>query len=323
MKQLNIGVMGCAAIAKSMMIPAIQNCDEWNLVAVTSRTQAKASEFAREFKCEAVVGYDHLLKRTDIDAIYMPLPTGLHHEWITKSLEAGKHVLAEKSIAADYESAQKMVELARSKKLVLMEDFMFQYHSQHQFVFDLLNKGELGEIRVFRASFGFPPLPHDNFRYDDEIGGGALLDAAGYTVRAVQFILGDDYEVKAATLKHDHKSGTNIYGSGFMDNGSAVGAQIGFGFDHYYQANYEIWGSKGKLIVERAFTPKPGFSPTITLEKQGEKHTWQMKPDNHFMGSVREFHRAITENDQEKHYRQVLVQSKALDDIRKLSGGRC
>ena len=319
MKELNIGVMGCAAIARSMMIPAIRQTDEWNLVAVASRTPEKAELFAREFDCQAITGYENLLARTDIDAIYMPLPTGLHHEWITKTLKAGKHVLAEKSIAADYRSAAEMVELARKHNLVLMEDFMFQYHSQHRFVFEMIGKGEIGEIRVVRANFGFPPLPKDNFRYDDVVRGGALLDAASYTVIAAQFLLGNDYEVKAANLKHDPEIGTNIYGGAFMENGSGISAQLGFGFDHYYQGNYEIWGSKGKIIAERAFTPKPGFSPAITLEKQGEKHSWQMKPDNHFIGSVREFYRAITENGQEKHYREVLMQSKALDDIRRLS----
>ncbi len=319
MNKLNIGVMGCATIAKKMMIPAIRQTEGWNLVAVASRTAEKAQEFAKAFDCEAVEGYKNLLNRKDIDAIYMPLPTGLHHEWIMKTLEAGKHVLAEKSIAADYKSAKAMVELAGRNNLVLMEDFMFQYHSQHQFVFDLIKKEEIGDIRVVRANFGFPPLPKDNFRYDDNIGGGALLDAAGYTVRAVQFILGDDYEVKAANLHPDPETGTNIYGGAFMENGSGVSGQIAFGFDHFYQSNYEIWGSQGKITVHWAFTPKPGFSPSVTLEKQGEKHSWQLKPDNHFIGSISEFHRSIIKNDQENHYRQVLAQSKAINDIRSLS----
>jgi predicted dehydrogenase len=319
MKKVNIGVMGCAAIAQRSMIPAIIKTEGWNLTAVASRSLEKAQQFAGEFGCEAVEGYQALLDRDDIDAIYMPLPTGLHHEWIMKSLKAGKHVLAEKSIAATYDSACEMIDLARKKKLVVMEDFMFQYHSQHQFVFDLLQKGEIGEVRIFRADFAFPPLPKGNFRYDEQVGGGALLDAAGYTVRAVQFVMGDDFEVKAANLKMDSASGCNIYGGAFMDNGKGISAQIAFGFDHYYQAGYQIWGSKGKITAERAFTPKADFSPTIIVEKQGERHEYQMRPDNHFLGSIAEFHRAISQGDHEKHYRQVLSQSKALDDIRKLS----
>ncbi len=319
MSKLNIGVMGCAAIAERSMIPAIQQVEDFNLVAVASRSMAKAKLFADKFKCEAVEGYQNLLDRNNIDAVYMPLPTGLHHEWIIKTLKAGKHVLAEKSIAYDYNSAKEMIGLARENNLLVMEDFMFQYHRQHQFVFDLINKGEIGETRAFYAKFGFPPLPKYNFRYDDAVGGGALLDAAGYTVRAVQFVLGNDYEVKAANLKYDPATGTNIYGGAFMENGSGISAHISFGFDHFYQANYEIWGSKGKILVDRAFTPRLDFSPVIILEKQGEKQEFPIEPDNHFVGSLKEFYRAITQGDHEKHYGEVLAQSKALDDIRKLS----
>lgn len=318
-QKLNIAVMGCAGIAQRSMIPAIKAVPEWNLVAVASRTAEKAEAFARQFDCEAVTGYENLLTRNDIDAIYMPLPTGLHHEWIMKSLKAGKHVLAEKSIAYDYASAKEMVVLAQSKNLVLMEDFMFQYHTQHDFVFDMLERHEIGEVRIFRANFAFPPLPKGNFRYDEKIGGGALLDAAGYTVRATHFVMGDSFRVKAANLHIDPETGTNIWGGAFLDNGRGISAQLGFGFDHFYQCNYEIWGSKGKILADRAFTPKPGFSPLIVVEKQGEKHEYQMKPDNHFIGSIKEFHRAIMEEDQEKHHHEVLLQSKTLEDIRQLS----
>lgn len=316
---INIAVMGCAGIARRSMIPAIKELPELNLVAVASRSPEKAGSFASQFECEVVVGYENLLNRSDIDAIYMPLPTGLHHEWITKSLKAGKHVLAEKSIAYDYPSATEMVNIAKANNLVLMEDFMFQYHSQHQFVFELLRKGEIGKVRVFRANFAFPPMPETNFRYDDRIGGGALLDAAGYTVRAVHFVMGDEFMVKAANLHIDPETGTNIYGGAFLDNGKGVSAQIAFGMDHYYQCNYEIWGSKGKITADRAFTPKPDFSPLIIVEKQGERKEHQMPPDNHFIGSLKEFYRAVSSGDAEKHYHEVLLQSKTLDDIRRLS----
>lgn len=316
---MNIGVMGCASIAQRLMIPAIKSLPQWNLTAIASRNKEKAEAFAGQFGCEAVAGYENLLLRDDIDAVYMPLPTGLHHEWIMKTLKAGKHVLAEKSIAYSYASAQEMIELAAKKKLLVMEDFMFQYHGQHQFVFDLIEKGEIGDVRVFRANFGFPPLPKNNFRYDDAIGGGALLDAAGYTVRAVHFVMGNDFVVKAANLHIDPETETNIYGGAFLENGQGLSAQVAFGFDHYYQGNYEIWGSKGKITADRAFTPKPDFSPAIILEKQNERHEYHLKPENHFVGAAREFYRAIQEDDMEKHYQAVLLQSKTLEDIRTLS----
>ncbi len=318
-QKLNIGVMGCASIAERSMIPAIQAVPGVKLVAVASRSIKKAEQFAEKFNCKPIEGYEALLEQSDIDAVYMPLPTGLHHEWIIRSLEAHKHVLAEKSIASNYSSAVQMVELAKNKQLMLMENYMFQYHSQHRFVLDLLKKQAIGDVRIFRADFAFPPLPENNFRYDDQVGGGALMDCAGYTVRAVHFIMGDTFRVKAAHLFMDAKSGTNIYGAAFLDNGNGVSAQVGFGMDHFYKCSYEIWGSKGIITAHRAYTPRPDYSPLVTLEKQDGKHEFQRHPDNHFIGSVNEFVRAISEKDFSKHYHDILLQSKTLEDIRTLS----
>ena len=108
--------MGCANIAQRLMIPAIKQMpSQWELVAVASRTYKKAEDYSNQFGCEAVIGYDKLLQRDDIDAIYIPLPTGLHKEWISKSLLAGKHVYAEKSIAMTSADAQNMVQIAKEK----------------------------------------------------------------------------------------------------------------------------------------------------------------------------------------------------------------
>jgi len=316
---INIGVLGCANIAMRSVIPAIQCLPEYyKLVAVSSRTTEKANEFAGKFGCEAVTGYDYIVNRKDIDALYIPLPIGLHKEWINKALRAGKHVYAEKSMALSLSDAMDMTVNARSNKLALMEGYMFQYHSQHQLVFSLLKSGLIGEIRHFASRFGFPPLDGSDFRYDDKMGGGAIMDAAGYTVRSVHFILGKEYKVRAATLKFDNEKKTNIYGSAFMCNGKGIGASLSFGFDNYYQCLYEIWGQKGKITAERAFTPKCDFSPKIIVEKPEGSEIIEATPDNHFVKSLLEFYKVIINNEKrEKHYSDILLQSESLDLIRK------
>src|SRR5258708_37754162 len=131
MGKIRIGIMGCANIALRSVIPAILELhDKFDLVAIASRTPEKALKAADQFNILPVTGYDNLLARDDIDAIYMPLPTGLHEKWVTNALEAGKHVFAEKSLAVDYDSAQRLIELARARKLLLMENFMVRFHSQ-------------------------------------------------------------------------------------------------------------------------------------------------------------------------------------------------
>ncbi|MCP5105097.1 MAG: Gfo/Idh/MocA family oxidoreductase [bacterium] len=318
MKKLKIGVLGCANIAGRMVITAIRASGVFELTAVASRTLGKAKKLAETFGCDAVEGYDNLLEREDIDAVYIPLPPGLHREWAVKALEKGKHCLVEKPIAHDYASAEEMVETARKNGCSLFENFMFVYHSQHRFIREKLESGEIGEIRCFRASFGFPPLAEGNFRYDKNLGGGVLLDAGVYPLKAAQLILGGDLTAESAYFKMDPGLGVDIYGGAFLSNRRGLFAQIAFGFDNFYQCSYEIWGSKGKITAERAFTAGPGFKPKVVIEKQDQCFEYLLPPDNHFVNILNEFSRSIVEKeyDRDVQFRQILNQARLVREVK-------
>jgi predicted dehydrogenase len=319
-KKINIGIMGCASIAENSIIPAIKNLQStYNLVAIASRSFSKAKKLAEQFNCIPIEGYDNLLNE-NIDAVYIPLPTGLHHEWIIKALNKGKHVYAEKSISITYNSALEMINLAKKKRLALMEGYMFQYHPQHTVVKKLINDFEIGEIRSFRSSFGFPPLKENNFRYDTSLGGGALLDAGGYTLRSVNFILGDDFKVVAATLNNDLIRGVDIFGNVMLTNYTGVAAFISFGFDNHYQCSYELWGSLGKIIVNKAFTPKKDEKTIIILEKSNSSEKIEIEPSNHFELAFNSFYNKILNySEREEEYNNILIQSQSLDQIIEIS----
>jgi predicted dehydrogenase len=316
MSKLNIGVLGAATIAERSMIPAILNLEsDFNLVAIASRDKEKAMKISNKFHCEAITGYDNLLKRKDIEAVYIPLPTGLHKEWILKAINAGKHIYSEKSIAMNVNDAVEMIQLARSNRIGLMEGYMFQYHSQHQFVKRALESGDIGEIRHFSSTFCFPPLKKDNFRYDPILGGGAILDAAGYTVRSAFFILGSSLTLNAASVYYDPSNKASIYGSAFMSNSHGVGASLTFGFDNLYQCNYSILGSLGKITVLKAFTPRSDERTLIILETSDKKQEFFLNPDNHFLKALQEFKQVSLGVNQEKHFKEIHEQSEALTAI--------
>lgn len=317
--KIRIGILGCANIARRSMIPAIkQLSDRFELKYIASRSYSKALELSKEFGCIAIEGYDNLIGKQDVDALYIPLPTGLHKEYVNKALMAGKHVYVEKSVAMCHADAVEMVEQAKDADLAIMEGFMFQYHSQHQIVKDSLKL--IGQLRYMTANFSFPPLGKDNFRYSPTIGGGVLTDAAGYPLRAVHFLLGDDFEVKASTLKFDEDYGSYIYGSAFLANNDGVGAAISFGFDNFYQCNYEILGQKGKIVATRAYTPKPDFSPEIKVYSESGEKIIQVKPENHFVKAMEEFYNTMSDPQKKtKHYKDILLQSKSLEIIRNLA----
>jgi NDP-hexose-3-ketoreductase len=319
-KKLCIGVLGCADIARRSMIPAILKLiDNFELVGIASRDANKASLFATEFGCKAYKDYAQLVAAPHIDVIYIPLPSGLHKEWVSQALSAGKHVYAEKSIATCYDDAVDMVNQASANDLALMEGYMFQYHSQHLIVKQMLASRTIGEIRHFHSSFGFPPLPLGDFRYKDDLGGGVLLDAAGYPLRALHFILGDQFEVKAAALHHDVIKGTQIFGSAFLANQHGIGASLAFGFDNFYQCRYELVGQKGKITSERAFTPRFDFSPKIIIETKSGIRSIEAAPDNHFVKALLAFYNAVYMKEQrEAMYREILLQSKSLAMIKQL-----
>lgn len=321
MKKIRIGILGCAQIAQRSMIPAILSMPtQFELVAVASRTEQKAVTFAQTFGCEPITQYESMINRKDIDALYIPLPTGLHKEWINKALCSGKHVYAEKSIAFSLEDAREMVQNARIHNVSLMEGFMFQYHSQNLKVKEMLKQGAIGDIRYFTGSFGFPPFPdEDNFRYDNRIGGGAIFDACGYPTRAAFYLLGDSLKVQGASIYHDPQKGTEIYGSAFLRGENGIGASISFGFDNYYQCNYQLWGTKGKLTANKAYTPKADQTTTLTWEHDYKTEIIECEADNHFSKAMAEFFNTISDVMlREKHYKEILQQSEALETIKEL-----
>jgi len=316
------GILGCANIAITAVIPAILRADTNAKLIIASRDNKKARKTAGQFGCSFVNTYEELLRIEEIDAVYIPLPTGLHYEWVKKAVLAGKHILVEKSATNTYKEAIEVISLAKEKGVAIAENFQFQHHSQHQYVFELLQKGEIGEIRCFRSSFGFPPFSENtNIRYKKELGGGALLDAGAYVLKATSFMMGDGFEVKSSFLKINNALDIDWFGGAFLVNEERkIFSEVAFGFDNFYQCNYEIWGSKGKITSTRAFTAKANFKPSIVLEKQGYKEEIELSKDDHFSNMISYFISMVETKAFETEWRNLLTQAKLIDDVRKLSG---
>ena len=316
-QRLRVGVIGCANIAWRSMLPAMLACDQIQLVAVASRTVEKALKFGDRFGCDPIAGYEQLLTRDDIDAVYIPLPTGLHELWVMNALMTGKHVLVEKSFAPTYEAAQRMVALAQAQNLLILENFLFPHHSQHSWVMARLTQGELGPVHLLRSTFGFPPLSPENIRYQPELGGGALLDVGTYGVKLATLLLGDDLTLLGATLEFDPQQRVDIYGDVMLRNPQGQVAQISFGFNYYYQCHYELLGTQGKLIVERAFTPPPGVKPIVRIEQQGYTQVFTLAADNYYVNMLQFWATEIASGtDFSDHWATLLHQARLLDMIR-------
>ncbi len=326
MERTRVGIMGCAAIAKRSLAPAFAAHPSFQLTAIASRTAEKAAAFARQYGARPC-SYQELIASEDVDLIYCPLPTGLHAEWVAKCLQAGKHVLCEKSLACTYEDVSHLVELAKVRHLLLMESFQFRFHAQNLYVKQLLREGTIGPLRQVVVRFGIPPFPEGsvNIRYSKELGGGALLDNGAYTLKAASYLLGENLTVLAAMndVNRPDKDGVgdnvDITGSIMLRTADGVPVQTAYGFSHFYQNGYEIWGKDGKITTTRAFTARSDFAAPVILETRAGR-TEKTFQDDHFTNLLTHVASRLADGLLEDEYRQNLLQARLLADTAHLMG---
>jgi NDP-hexose-3-ketoreductase len=317
MKKINIGILGCANIAKRYVIPAILNLEYYKLYGISSRAAQKVEEFAKIFKIKGFNGYDQILDEK-IDAVYIPLPNSLHYEWIKKAINKNIHVLVEKSLACTLGEVIELNELAKQKNVVLVENFQFRFHCQISFIQKIIADGRIGELRSMRSSFGFPPFPdNENIRYQKKLGGGALLDAGAYTLKISQIFLGSEIYVDSASLEFSSYKSVDLWGSAFLKqkNGN-ITSQISFGFDNYYKNDIEIWGSKGIVTASRIFTAPPGFAATIIIQSDGKEECIKLSIDDHFKNMLMHFYNLIqSKAGLEEEYKQNINQARLIAEL--------
>lgn len=316
-----VGVLGCANIAERSLMPAFQASEKFQLMGVASRSQQSARRLAKKFSITPFDSYDSLIQSKLLDVVYIPLPNSLHFEWIKKALNRDVHVFVEKSMACSYDEVCELTNLARKKKLVIVENFQFRFHSQLAYIQRAIEQDKIGKVRNISSYFGFPPLPStSNIRYKKELGGGALLDAGAYPLKISQIFLGHNIEVMCSELFIDPLHNVDTYGSFTLsDRESKLSAQCAFGFDNYYQCSIDVWGSKGRITANRIFTAPPGFSPNVCIETVGKKESLSLPPDDHFSGMLNHLYKLIKNprsNDFDQEHDQNLLQAELLEKIK-------
>lgn len=332
---LKIGVLCPSEIAFRRFLPAVLKSDkfeyfgvahasslEWNGTPDDSVINAeceKAERFKEAYGGEVLHSYEELLD-SDVDAVYIPLPPALHYEWAERALKKGKHVLCEKPCTDSLSKTEALISLAKEKNLALYENYMFIYHSQIQQMIDEIEKKEIGGVRLYRIAFGFPFRSAADFRYKKALGGGALLDCGGYTLKLASLLLGETARVVCAGLNYTDDFDVDLYGSATMVNEAGVTAQLSFGMDNEYKCELEVWGSKGTLYTGRIFTAPAGFAPQLTKRIGGRDELIPLEEDDTFMKSINCFGSCIEDPAVRGDiYCQIKRQSGLVDDVFRLA----
>jgi NDP-hexose-3-ketoreductase len=315
-ERLRFGVIGCADIAWRRTLPAMVTNPAVELVAIASRDKRRAARFTEEFGGLPLEGYSAVAESEDVDAVYIPLPLMMHAEWAERCLAAGKHVLVEKPMTGSYEQSQRLIELARAKGLVLLENYMFLYHSQHAAARKKIADGVIGEVRGFDGYFTIPPKPVDDIRYQHAVGGGPFLDFGGYPVRAALHVLSRPLRTVGAVFRRDAELDVVMSGSILLTTDHGVPAQLSFGMEHAYRNAYSLTGSTGRLTLDWAFTPPHTHRPLMRIQRQDHREELVLPADHQFANIIDVFvDTVLTGGDLRQEHEGTLEQAALMEQI--------
>ena len=195
MKQLRFGILSTARIGHQNW-KAIFNSGNATVTAVASRDVGRSREFIHQLQHEfpfaaepaALGSYEELIASKDVDAVYIPVPTGLRKEWVLRAAAAGKHVIAEKPCGISLADVQEMTDACRKNRVQYMDGVMFMHNPRLPRVREVLDDGKsVGPMRRIVSAFSFlgtGNFSDSNIRVDGRLEPtGCLGDLGWYCIR--------------------------------------------------------------------------------------------------------------------------------------------
>lgn len=339
---MNIGVICPSEIALRRFMPALQSFEDVKFIGIgvssveerfgpvetLSEEQqivldwdyARAKVFIENYGGAIFDSYEALVSSDEIDAVYIPLPPALHFKWTKTALEYGKHVLVEKPSTISFADTKELVRIASDKNLALHENYMFAFHSQLDEIDEIIKSGEIGDVRLYRIYFGFPLRAANDFRYNKTLGGGALIDAGGYTLKYANRLLGPTAKFRFAQKNYIDGFEVDMYGAGALTNDDGHTVQIAFGMDNSYKCELEVWGSHGCLTTGRVLTAPAGFAPTVIIRKGSVDEERMLSADDAFGKSIRRFLDCVCDSDARvNNYKEIVRQAEMVEEFSRLA----
>lgn len=318
--------------------------------AVASRNQDKAAAFIKECSqsCHvdeapvALGSYDELLASNDVDAVYIPLPTGLRKDWVIKAAQAGKHVMCEKPCAIAASDLEEMIAACNKNNVQFMDGVMFMHNSRMDRIRECLDRGDIGDIKRIATQFSFL-APEDflsgNIRVNSDLEPqGCLGDLGWYTIRYTLWVM--KYQMPThvtGRILSEHGSGnsptpvpTEFSGELFFDGGVSAGFYNAFVNQHQQWAN--VSGTKGNLHVADFVLPyfgneqyfdvhNPVFAAdgcVFNMERHSQRHATaefsNNAPDAQETNLFRTFSELALSGKPDNHWPEISLKTQKIMD---------
>jgi D-xylose 1-dehydrogenase (NADP+, D-xylono-1,5-lactone-forming) len=282
---LRWGILGASSkIYRKALLPVFEASPMHEVVAEASRNGDDEGP------------YSDVLQRSDVDAIYIPLPNHLHAPWIIRALEAGKHVLCEKPLTLTLAESEHIFAAAEDTGRWLIEAYTWPHHPRSQLVLALAADGALGELRTCRGAFSFVIADHSDHRADRR-GDGAMLDIGIYAFAPALLLANRDIVCAWATA-HRNELGVDLSMSGLLDFGQHFTANFDVSFETPFRREFEVTGTGGVIAYPDATVPMPGETGTFELRRaDGTTERISYEPANAYRRMVDQFAAVVAGNE--------------------------
>jgi predicted dehydrogenase len=292
-KIVNWGVIGCAGIADSAVIPGINAASNAKLYAISSRNKEKLEDYSQKHKpVKSYQSYNELLEDPDIDAVYIPLPNSLHCEWVIRAAEKKKHILCEKPLGVTSKEVEVMRKVCDENGVLLMEAFAYRHSPLTLKVKSLVEEGMIGKLKFIEANFSYVLTDMSNVRMNKTLGGGATYDVGCYNLNIIRYIAGSEPISIFATGEIGEKSSVDESSCIMMEFKDGLKAVSYCALNSMDRCGYTLVGESGVIEVPVKFNDK-GTTKIILKREIGIEEINIDCPDN-YMLEVEQFGRCIT-----------------------------
>jgi predicted dehydrogenase len=268
-------VIGLGHIAQVAVLPAFANAmQNSQLTALVSDDEEKLAVLGGRYSVPHTFAYKDLDACLEVvDAVYIALPNSMHAEFTIRAAEAGVHVLCEKPMAVTVDECERMLAAARANDVRLMIAYRLHFEHVNLKVIDLLERGAIGEPKLFNSTFSMRVRPGD-IRTKRAMGGGTLYDIGVYCINAARYLFrAEPTEVLACSVNNDPDRLPEIdetTAAILRFDGERVASFV-TSFNAADASWYEVVGTKGRLKVEPAYEYAEGLGYEITTEGRTTK----------------------------------------------------
>jgi predicted dehydrogenase len=296
------GILGTAGIAVSKFLPALREAGDGVAATVASRDGERAGRWASEHGVgTGVEGYERVVADPSIEAIYIPLPNGLHAEWTIAALEAGKAVFCEKPLCATPEETERVLAVAAAAAVPLWEAFVFPFSEQIDRVRGLVDRGDVGEVREIWSRFHFLLDDPDDIRLFAELAGGSIQDVGCYPIALARLFFGEPDRSRTIADAVWTGSGVDTELWGALTFPRDRHLVLSCGFLSRYDTFTRLFGTEGEVHMTNPFHPEASDTFTVVREDRVETYPAAPSGESSFTPALRHIHQVLRGNESPRH----------------------